>query len=107
MGVVNPICDMGFTLEKRESSCDKIRISASALGTGLSDKARGSKGKREEGNMAKPACLSVLTSRIILLGILSLLKPVSGSKPLTATALKKRGEGISSFPTWLAFQISG
>ena len=106
MGVVNPICDMGFLLEKSDSSCDEIRMSNSSLGGGLSDKAPGRNGNRVIWHGAKPAYCSLLTSRIILLGIPSLLKLASDSETLTAKALK-REEGTSSFSRWLAFLISG
>ena len=52
LGLVNPICDMGFLLKKSDWNCDEIRMSNSSLGNGLSDKALGRKGNREEGNMA-------------------------------------------------------
>lgn len=63
-------------------------------------------GKRVIWHGAKPAYCSLHTSRIILLGILSLLKSASDSKPLTAKALR-RGEGTSSFSRRMAFLISG
>lgn len=53
LGLVNPICDMGFLLKKPDSSCDEIRMSNSSLGSGLSDKALGRKENREEDNMAR------------------------------------------------------
>lgn len=60
-------------------------------------------GKRVIWHGVKPACCSLLTSRIILLGILSLLKPASDSETLTAKALK-RGGGPLVFPCgWLSW----